>query len=499
MSLYSDSFEKIKEYGEVVEVMHPIIVVVGLPNIKSDEVVIFENGEQGKVQSISKDSISILLFSQNQVVVGQKVTRLDLMMQLRVKNGGVLGKIVDGLGKVVGNMDQNSENKDEEFSSRQIDIHPPSMDQRVPTQGQFLTGVSIIDTLIPIGVGQRELVVGDRKTGKTSFLLTIMKNHVENGGVVVYVNIGSNISDTKKIEGFIKQHKLQNKVTLVSTSSSSAHGFILVAPFTGMTIAEHYKSAGENVVIILDDLSTHAMYYREVSILSRRFPGRDSYPGDIFYLHARLLERAGSFSYKGSEKGSITCFPVALTMQNDLSDYIVSNLISITDGHILFDPNEFVKGRRPAINIALSVTRLGRQTQNTLLQDINRQLSSFLTSKYEKSVQLSHFGSELTDDVKRNLEIGNDLYGYFNQNIDTIVPIGPSIVFLSMVWLDIFRGEDITKIMVFRDIFVKAYLKDDKVRQFVDKNTKVKDFKSLLVSIMGEKEFLVASCKIKRV
>ncbi len=500
MSLYSDKFIQIAEYGEVTEVVHPIVSVSGLPHIKSNEMVVFDNDEIGQVQSIKKELTNILVFSKHPLKVGQRVTRLDDVFRLKL-NQDILGNVINATGQIVNTLTTNNKaglDTNTEAKTFQIDNHSPSMDLRLATKSQFITGVSLVDFLIPIGYGQRELVVGDRKTGKTSFLLTLLKNHIQNNGVVVYVSIGSNISETKNIQDFIIKNNLGKNTVMVSTTSDSSHADILLSPFTGMTIAEFFKDMGNNVLLILDNLSTHAMYYREISILSRRFPGRDSYPGDIFYLHARLLERAGSFKTKNDIKSSITCFPVAQTVENDLSDFIVSNLISITDGHILFDTSEFGKGRRPAINIALSVTRLGRQTQSLLLQDLNRQLSSFLTSKYEKSLQLSHFGSELTDEIQQDLEVGNDMYGFFNQGMGVIVPIQPALLFTAMVWLDMFKGESLTKIVVYRDIFVRSYINDEKVSQLVNKTVDINSFKQLLVSAIGEKERLLELCKAKR-
>lgn len=500
MGLYNEKFLEIGEYGDVVEVTHPIVTVSGLPNVKSNEIVVFDNDEIGQVQSIRKDLTNILIFSTKPAKVGQKVTRLDDIFKLKLTQA-LLGKVIDPTGQILDTLtekDKSTESKIFKDVALQVDKLAPSMDLRLSTKTQFITGVSLIDLLIPIGLGQRELIIGDRKTGKSTLLLTILKNHVQNDGIVVYVTIGANVSETKSIQNFIQTHKLGEKVVLVSSTSVSPHAHVLLSAFTGMTVAEYYKEQGRNVVIILDSLSTHAMYYREISILSRRFPGRDSYPGDIFYLHARLLERAGSFKSDTDSKGSITCFPVAQTIQNDLSDYIVSNLISITDGHILLDTNELSKGRRPAINVALSVTRLGRQTQSILFQDINRQLSSFLTSKYEKSVQLSHFGSELTDQVQRDLEVGNDLYGFFSQDIGVVVPIPVTLVFISMVWLDMFRGEFLTKIVVYRDILINSYKNDEKTRQLIDRLINAKDFKQILVNVISEKDQLLKICKAKK-
>jgi len=232
-----------------------------------------------------------------------------------------------------------------------------------------------------------------------------------------------------------------------------------------------------------------------VSLLQRSFPGRDSYPGDIFYLHARLLERAGSFEVVPGQLGSITCMPVAQTTQNDLTDYIVSNLIGITDGHILFDLEQFSRGRRPAISIGLSVTRLGRQTQSPLLREMNRKLSAFLSSNYEKSMQLSHFGSELSEKVQNDLEIGSNLYSSFNQDVIDSVPLPVMIIFATMSWLNFFHTDNSINIVVYRKHLVESFNQKQETKEFLEKLIDVNNFQELQIAVDKNKLKLLELCK----
>jgi len=498
MDLFDKTYTKTNEYGEVIGISHPIVTVVGLPHVKADEMVVFDNNELGQVQSIREDVTTILLFSIDPAKVGQKVTRLDEVLQVKVRQN-LLGNVVDAMGTVIGVIDSTNTNasKGEYVDELVVDTQPPSMDRRLTVRNQFVTGVSLADVLIPSGSGQTELVVGDKKTGKTSFLLSVLKQHVNRGGIVVYVLVGANISEIKIIQDFLQKNALSERAVLVFSSTNSPHGHILISPYTGMAFAEYFKKQGFDVMLILDNLSTHAMYYREVSILSNKFPGRDSYPGDIFYLHARLLERAGIIGTDPTEKGSVTCFPVAQTVQGDLTDYIVSNLISITDGHLYFDQAEFVKGRRPAINIALSVTRLGRQTQSVLLQDINRTISSFLTTKYEKSLQLSHFGSEVSDILKKDLELGNTMYEIFNQDTGIVYSLEPMVAFLAMVWAEIFKKDSLEKIIWYRNNFVDIYEHDQKVKTEIDELVKADTFDGLIGKVTEHATRLQELCKTK--
>jgi F-type H+-transporting ATPase subunit alpha len=223
-----------------------------------------------------------------------------------------------------------------------------------------------------------------------------------------------------------------DKIIIVATSSYDSPSLIYQTPYAAMTIAEYFRDQGIDTLIILDDLSTHAKFYRELSLLARRFPGRDSYPGDIFYTHSRLLERAGNFKHPTTGEVAITCLPVIEIIEGDFTGYVSTNVMGITDGHIYLDSNIYYQGMRPAVNIPLSVTRVGRQTLDKLSREINKSLTAFL-AQYDKLQNLSHFGQELTEDVKKSLRIGEMVYKFFNQPYQLTVPKQVQMILLSMI------------------------------------------------------------------
>ena len=237
----------------------------------------------------------------------------------------------------------------------------------------MFTGMTLVDLMIPLGRGQRELVLGDRKTGKTQFLLQAALAQASVGTVCVYACIGKKKAEILRVKEFFAKEGILDKTVIVASSSQDSTGEIFTCPYTAMAVAEFFRDRGQDTLVLLDDMTTHAKFYREMSLLLRKFPGRDSYPGDIFHIHSKLLERSGNFVIKkdGNEMDvAITCLPAAETIQGDLTGYIQTNLMSMTDGHIYFDNELFFKGRRPAINPFISVTRVGYQTQTSLRKEM---------------------------------------------------------------------------------------------------------------------------------
>jgi len=344
--------------------------------------------------------------------------------------------------------------------------------------------------MVPLGKGQKELVIGDRKTGKTSFLLTTLKNQILTGGVAVYAAIGKKKADIKAVLDYFKREGLLDKIIIVATSSYDSPSLIFLTPYAGATIAEYFKDQGNDVVLVLDDLSTHAKFYREISLLSKRFPGRDSYPGDIFYTHARLLERAGNFKHPSGKNVSVTMLPVVDLVEGDFTGFIATNLMGMTDGHIFFDSNAYYQGRRPAVNISLSVTRVGRQATPKILRSINRELTAFLTL-YTRMQDLSHFGAELTDAVKQVLRTGDIIYKFFEQTDNIIVPPNVQLVMFAMIWLKFFEDATVLdQIDSYRQSLIDAY-KDEKNKAVIDKVVSIETFNELLGAASQKKQELL--------
>lgn len=436
-TIFENLLNKTKEYGVVYKIAHPIVLIEGLPNVKSHEVILFENGQKAEVFTINRGKVEARLFSNIPIRVGSKAVRTDQLLSIPVGTE-LLGRTINPLGEA---FDEN-----EKFTPpktlRELDVRPVGISGRQKIETQMATGVAIVDLLMPIGKGQRELVVGDRKTGKTSLLLTTIKKQVNEGALAIYAAIGKKQSEIKRLKEFFAKEKILEKMIIVATSSHDSPSLIFQTPYAAMTIAEYFRDQGVGSLLVFDDLSTHANFYRELSLLSKRFPGRDSYPGDIFYIHSKLLERAGNFKHPKVGQVAITCLPVIELIEGDLTGYIPTNLMGITDGHIYLDSDIFYQGIRPAVNVNLSVTRVGRQTLKKLPREVNKIFTAFL-SRYDKLQNLSHFGQELTDDVKKALHLGEMTYKFFKQPFQETIPITVQLIISSMLFQNFIENAEL--------------------------------------------------------
>lgn len=489
MKSYQYYLKRIGEYGNVSEVHYPIATLVGLPHVKPQEIVIFEDGKLGEVFSLDNNESQILLFSKDPVKTGAQATRTDSAISIPVGNN-LLGKIINPLGSSF--LDESEiEGLNETID---LDQSVKTIAERKRIKRPFLTGISLVDLLLPLGKGQRELVIGDRKTGKSSFLLTIVKNQILQGALIIYAAIGKKKSDIKKLQEFFVREKIINSTVFVASDPFDSPSLIYTTPYTAMSIAEYFRDQGRDVVVILDDLSTHAKFYREVALLGGRFPGRDSYPGDIFYIHARILERGGNFIHKTKGEVSITVIPVAETVEGDLTGYVATNIMGMTDGHIFFDSDLYYKGRRPAINVSLSVTRVGRQTQTPLKLEINHEITAFL-AQYEKIQTFSHFGAELSDKIKTILKTGQKLQALFDQHYTLIVPEGVQIIMLSLIWLHALNDLDDEALAELRKKLTDIYLDENKNKMFREIMNS-ENFHDLLLKVSKKKQELLSLINI---
>lgn len=480
MQDYQYYLKKYGEYAQVTEVKYPIIKAVGLPGAKIKEIVMFETGEMGQIFDLGQDSVRILLFSALAVKVGTKISRTDNQLKIPTRDD-FFGHILDPFCVP---MTSGLDNKQID-SYQPVDIYPLNIDARVRISKPLITGVALVDIVLPLGLGQKQLVLGDRKTGKSTFVLSVIKNQIEHGAVAIYAAIGNKKSDIKSLEEFMNADKKRREnMIIVASSAFDSPGLIFLTPFTAMTLAEYFRDQGRDVILILDDLLTHAKFYREFSLLAETFPGRDSYPGDIFHIHAKLLERAGNFKYPKKDSVSITCLPIAETQDADLTGYIISNLMSITDGHLLFDGNVYAKGNRPAINNTLSVTRVGKQTQDKLMKDINREVSS-LFSAYERVENLSHFGTEVSDSVKNTLSLGTKIQYFFNQPEGITFEKELYLVLFCLVWLGLVNTE--SEIENAREKLLTALAKEESEQFFIEL-IKTDSFNDLLRRVGDQKD-----------
>lgn len=422
------------QVGTVTEVNDFLVKVEGLTNAKIAEGVTFENELHGRVLSIAKGEALVLILSRETITQGMKAARTGAPLSISVGEG-LLGHMIDTLGHSL----TDRRKKSREPQKRAVEAYPVGISDRRRISTFFETGVAVVDLLIPIGLGQRELIIGDRKIGKTHFLLQVMLSQARLGTICIYCAIGKNKSETKAVDDFLAKNQILNTCVIVAADSYASPGEIYLAPYTAMTLAEYFRDLGRDVLVILDDLTTHAKYYREIGLLAEQLPGRESYPADIFHVQAKLLERAGNFLIHSNDKNSkretsITCLPVAETIGGDISGYIQTNIMSMTDGHLYFDTEEYVSGRRPPINIFLSVTRVGRQTQPLLFQTLGIELVKLL-KQYEYTKRFLRFETELSNQARQILTRGRDLMDFFEQIGNFLIPSSVQAFVVALIYL----------------------------------------------------------------
>ena len=452
--MFSQCLEKFGEVGFVRKVLSGVVYVDGLPGVLLGEEVVFENEEMGQVVVISESEIEVMLLTTRAIKSGMKVARTGRKVGIEVGEA-LLGRVIDSLGRPLDH-DQPITGK---MERRVIDVEPAGIVGRKKISQRFLSGVMMVDLMIPMGKGQRELILGDRKTGKSVLLLQAILSQARQGSVCIYNAIAKKKPDILSIAEFLIAQGIMDKSVVVGASSYDSPGEIFLSPYTAMTIAEYFRDKGRDVLVVMDDLSIHAKFYRELALVSGKFPGRNSYPGDIFYVHSRLLERAGNFDVAGKDV-AITCLPVAETIQGDMTGYISTNLMSMTDGHVFFDGDYYFRGRRPAINTFLSVTRVGRQTQTPLQRDASRLLVDLMTS-YERTQGFQKFGAELGESSRQILAMGDRVLTFFDQPVWMVVPENMQLVLLSLLISGTWDGKGMEKI-------VDKYGKDSRVKTEAD-------------------------------
>ncbi|GEC14897.1 F0F1 ATP synthase subunit alpha [Nitrobacter winogradskyi] len=402
---------EVSEVGQVLSVGDGIARVYGLDNIQAGEMVEFENGTRGMALNLETDNVGIVIFgADREIKEGQTVKRTRAIVDAPVGKG-LLGRVVDALGNPIDGKGpiQGAERK-------RVDVKAPGIIPRKSVHEPMATGLKAIDALIPIGRGQRELIIGDRQTGKTAIALDTILNQkpLNVAGApesqklyCVYVAVGQKRSTVAQfVKVLEEQGALEYSIVVAATASDPAPMQYL-APFTGCTMGEYFRDNAMHAVIIYDDLSKQAVAYRQMSLLLRRPPGREAYPGDVFYLHSRLLERAAKLN-DSQGNGSLTALPVIETQANDVSAYIPTNVISITDGQIFLETDLFFQGIRPAVNVGLSVSRVGSSAQTKAMKKVAGKIKGEL-AQYREMAAFAQFGSDLDASTQRLLNRGSRL------------------------------------------------------------------------------------------
>lgn len=408
MNKFEDYLQKNQEIGRIDSINNYIIRVSGLPNLKPDETIITEQGQKGITYNLGDELAEILMLESKNLQTKTKVARTGEYFKIGV-NSNLIGRIINPLGRPIDGQGPITGQK----SERKLKGEAPNITERKVVKRNLKTGVTKVDLLIPLGYGQRELVLGEEKVGKTSFLLQTMAKQARQGTICIYVSIGNRASNLKAAENYFAKMEVLDDIIIMRAGAGAPSPLQYIAPLAGMSIAEYFRNKGEDALVVFDDLTTHAKTYRELSLLLGRTPGRSSYPGDIFHIHAALLERAGNVESE-DVKGSITALPVATTSGNNISGYIQTNLMAITDGHLFLDNELFRKGVHPAINTFLSVSRVGNQTKPNLDRDL-AQLIREKMSAYNRALEIARFGVELPEETRDTLSFGKKLEKIFTQ------------------------------------------------------------------------------------
>lgn len=437
----------INEVGKVVEIGDGIAVLSGLKNCQASEMLEFSKSTMGVALNLGYDSAgAILLGDYKHIKEGDIVKRTGKVLSFPVSQE-MKGRVVDPLGRAI---DNNGENiKAKEFYP--IEKIAPGVMEREPVNQPVQTGILAIDSMIPIGRGQRELIIGDRQTGKTAIAIDTIINQKGQNMYCIYVAIGQKESKVAQIVAKLKETKSLEYTTVIVAGASQAASLSYIAPYAGTALAEYFMDQGKDVLIIYDDLSKHAWSYREISLLLRRPPGREAYPGDVFYLHSRLLERAckRSKEFKG---GSITALPIIETQSGDVSAYIPTNVISITDGQIYLEPDLFYKGIRPALNIGLSVSRIGGSAQIKLMKKIAGQMKLDM-AQYRELEAFAQFASDLDLKTRQRIERGKRITQLLIQNQYSPIPVGHQIVIIYSVNNGYLDDIDVSKVKQWQSSF----------------------------------------------
>lgn len=434
--------------GTIVQVGDGIARVYGLDSCMENELLEFPNGVYGMALNLEQDNVGcVLLGSEEGIKEGDVVKRTNKVVEVPVGEA-LIGRVLNSLGQPI---DEKGPVKTSE--TRAIEIKAPGVIERQSVNEPLQTGIKAIDSIIPIGKGQRELIIGDRQIGKTALAIDTIINQKGKDVICIYVAIGQKQSTVAHIVNTLTEMGSMDYTIVVSSTASESAPLQYIAPYSGCTMAEYFMHKGKDVLIVYDDLSKHAVAYRTMSLLLRRPPGREAYPGDVFYIHSRLLERAAKLSDKLGG-GSITALPIIETLAGDVTGYIPTNVISITDGQIFLETDLFNGGQRPAINAGISVSRVGGAAQIKAMKQVSSSLKLDL-AQYRELLAFSQFGSDLDKDARVRIEKGKRLTEILKQPQYSPMPVEDQVMILYAGVNDKLADIDADKIRSFEEGFLK--------------------------------------------
>lgn len=478
------------EVGYVTSSRNFLIHLDGFPSIKVNDMVESEAKLRGWVNSTSQNQIEVLMVDEGMIKLKSQFRRLNNRLGVTVGDF-LLGRAVNPLGVPIDG--KGLLNSTKTSPNLELDREAPGIESREFISKQFLTGITIIDTLIPIGRGQRELVLGDAHSGKTGFLIDTVINQKNTGVICILALIGKPAVTVRNLIDTLRENDALSYTVIVATSSSEPAPLIFLTPKAAMTYAEYFQSRGKDVLLILDDLGLHAKIHREISLLGNKSPGRESYPGDIFYQHAHLLERAGNFLPKAGG-GSITALPVIELNLNDFTTLIPTNLMSMTDGHLLFKASLHSQGQTPAIDISLSVSRVGRQTQDRLSNLLSTKIRQVLSAAADLET-LARFSTELPADTQLTLSRRELIMELLRQEPLTLVPKQIQVILLALVFTTFLQDKDRTFIEAHKKTIIDAFLKHPALTPITKSVSKLKTDEELIKLLEGAGTVLAKICQ----
>lgn len=442
------------EVGYVLSTREFLVYLDGFPTIRINDMVESDTGARGWVNSIAEENIEVLMLDESKIMPKQLFRKLPSRLGIAVGNF-LLGRAINPLGIPIDGKGPLSKVKSDNIL--ELEKEAPGIETREFISQQFLTGITIIDSLIPLGKGQRELVMGDAHSGKTSFLLDAIINQKGANVVCIYASIGKPAVSVRNLIDALKSNGALDYTIVIATSSSEPAPLIFLTPKTAFSVAEYFQRLGKDVLLILDDLGSHAKIYREISLLGNKAPGRESYPGDIFYQHSHLIERAGKFLPEAGG-GSITALPVIELSMTDFTTLIPTNLMSMTDGHLLFKSSLRSQGQSPAIDMSLSVSRVGRQTQDRVSNRISTRIRQLLSQAADLET-VSRFSSELSPETQLVLRRKDLIIELLKQDPLTAVPKVIQVILMALPFISFLQDKNASFIEKYKKILINAFLK----------------------------------------
>lgn len=477
-----------KEVGFVTSAQDYLLFLEGLPSAKINDLIVSKTGSRAIVQSLEKEKIEAWMLDPERPKPGDtfELTSEGLKLPLR---SNLFGRIINPLGVTV---DGKAPLPPSGGLTLDLDVVAPGIDGREIITKQFYTGLTVVDTLLPIGRGQRELLFGEARSGKSTFLLDMIVHQKNKNCICIYTAIGRSEIDVKRFGESIEKEGASPFTIVIASTSSDAAPLIAIAPSVGCSVAEYYRDQGKDVLLILDDFATHSKYLREIYLLSGRIPGRESYPADIFFQHSHLVERAGSFNEKYN-KGAITLLPVIETDIENFTNLIPTNVMSMTDGHILFSASLRAQGQYPAIEPDRSVTRVGRQTQTFIHKVLSDRIRS-LIADYHELERYGRFGSELTAQTQMVIKRGKITEELLKQDPLAYVDPEIQIMMLSLVFSGYFDEKDVEFVRQNKNIIIKTLSENNTFREIRAKIKSV-ELDPLITDLKNKHSILETACQ----